>query len=119
MVFVVDVVQVAKLGMAKYYLDLAIQRIKQYSPETSVYIFLHKITNQRDIVIGTLSAGRQHVDLERIVGLFVNTLPIRVKMDSDPSLQTFMQLVKENVNDAIDNQGFQYQKCRRYQLPEP
>ena len=41
------------------------------------YIFLAKLSNQEDIVVGTPTAGRRHADLERIIGMFVNTLALR------------------------------------------
>ena len=40
-------------------------------------VFLSKITNQEDIVIGSPIAGRRHADLEKIIGMFVNTLALR------------------------------------------
>ena len=40
-------------------------------------VLLHKYTGQEDLVIGHGIAGRRHPDLERIVGMFVNTLAIR------------------------------------------
>ncbi|MCP4158304.1 MAG: non-ribosomal peptide synthetase, partial [bacterium] len=37
----------------------------------------YKYTGQTDIIIGTPVAGRSHEDLQHIVGMFVNTLPMR------------------------------------------
>ena len=39
-----------------------------------------------DLVIGTPVAGRDHPDLERVVGLFVNTVAVRLDLGGDPSL---------------------------------
>src|SRR5262249_14839770 len=46
---------------------------------TSVY--LGRLTRQHDIVIGIPVAGRSHPDLEAIVGMFVNTLAVRIRLD--------------------------------------
>ncbi|MFX0062049.1 MAG: ADP-ribosylation factor-like protein [Candidatus Hermodarchaeota archaeon] len=43
LIFVVDIVEVNRLSLAKYYLDLALKRIKQYSSTAAVYVFLHKV----------------------------------------------------------------------------
>ncbi|MFX1254561.1 MAG: ADP-ribosylation factor-like protein [Promethearchaeota archaeon] len=43
LIYVVDIVEVTRFSLAKYYLDLALKRIKQYSPSATVYVFLHKI----------------------------------------------------------------------------
>ncbi|MFX0067145.1 MAG: ADP-ribosylation factor-like protein [Candidatus Hermodarchaeota archaeon] len=43
LIYVVDIVEVTRFSLAKYYLDLALKRIKQYSPTAVVYVFLHKI----------------------------------------------------------------------------
>ena len=40
-------------------------------------IFLAKLSSQEDIVIGSPIAGRRHADLEKIIGMFVNTLALR------------------------------------------
>ncbi|MFX1533106.1 MAG: ADP-ribosylation factor-like protein [Promethearchaeota archaeon] len=50
LIYVVDIVEVNRLSMAKYYLDLALKRIKQYSPTAAVNVFLHKtdLIDQKD-----------------------------------------------------------------------
>ncbi|WP_029946625.1 condensation domain-containing protein, partial [Bacillus subtilis] len=37
-------------------------------------ILLSKLSGQEDIVVGSPAAGRPHADLERVIGMFVNTL---------------------------------------------
>jgi non-ribosomal peptide synthase protein (TIGR01720 family) len=41
------------------------------------YILLSKYTGQEDIFVGIPTSGRNRVDIERIIGVFVNTLPVR------------------------------------------
>ncbi|MFX0126133.1 MAG: ADP-ribosylation factor-like protein [Candidatus Hodarchaeota archaeon] len=43
LIFIVDIVDISKLSLSKYYLDLAVDRLSQYSPDSSIYVFLHKI----------------------------------------------------------------------------
>lgn len=72
-------------------------------------IFLGKIANQEDIVIGTPVAGRQHADLERIIGIFLNTLPVRVYPSGDLSCKAFIAAVKEQSLACFDNQDYPYE----------
>ena len=41
---------------------------------------LSRYTRQSDIVIGTQVAGRTHAELDPIVGLFTNTVPLRISL---------------------------------------
>lgn len=56
------------------------------------YLFLSKLTGQESVVIGITSAGRMHSELEKVIGMFVKTLPILLDNDWNTS---FTQLVKE------------------------
>ncbi len=42
LVFVVDSVQIPEISRAKYYLDLSLKKLSQYSPDAAVFIFQHK-----------------------------------------------------------------------------
>ena len=53
---------------------------------------LHRHTGQTDLVVGTVVAGRSRVELERVVGCFVNTLALRVDLDGS---WTFGRLLDE------------------------
>ena len=49
----------------------------------AVALLLSRYCNQRDIVLGTVTAGRGAAELERLVGFFVNTLVLRVERLED------------------------------------
>ncbi|MFX1282056.1 MAG: ADP-ribosylation factor-like protein [Promethearchaeota archaeon] len=42
LVFVVDSIEIKDISRAKYYLDLSLKKLAQFSPEASVFIFQHK-----------------------------------------------------------------------------
>ncbi|MCU0289164.1 MAG: amino acid adenylation domain-containing protein, partial [Acidobacteria bacterium] len=76
----------------------------------SIYtVFLSKISNQEDIVIGSPTAGRRHVDLEKIIGMFVNTLALRNFPSGEKTFAGFLYEVKEKTLNAFENQDFQYE----------
>ncbi|MGB3440035.1 MAG: amino acid adenylation domain-containing protein [Actinophytocola sp.] len=51
---------------------------------------LGRLAGQDDVVIGTPVAGRSDTDVERMIGFFVNSLPLRLSVAGDP---TFAELV--------------------------
>ena len=42
LVFVIDSIDIKNISRAKYYLDLSLKKLDQFSPEASVFIFQHK-----------------------------------------------------------------------------
>ena len=72
-------------------------------------IFLAKISNQEDIVVGTPIAGRRHVDLENIIGMFVNTMAIRNYPVAQKNCLAFMREVRDRTLNVFDNQEYQYE----------
>jgi len=69
---------------------------------------LSKICNQEDIIIGTPVAGRRHPDLEHIMGMFVNTLPLRNFPCGEKTLKEFLGEVKERTLRALSHQDYPY-----------
>ncbi|MEM9921681.1 MAG: amino acid adenylation domain-containing protein, partial [Bacteroidota bacterium] len=72
-------------------------------------VLLTKLSNQEDIVIGTPVSGRQHADVEEMVGMFVNTLPLRNQAKGSMTFRDFLSNVKENTLAAFEQQSFQYE----------
>ncbi|CAM4460582.1 non-ribosomal peptide synthetase [Paenibacillus tarimensis] len=69
-------------------------------------VLLARYSGQSDIIVGSLSAGRQHTDLESIIGLFIRTLAMRNYPQRDKSFKAFLQEVKETSIGAFENQDF-------------
>ncbi|MET0462947.1 MAG: amino acid adenylation domain-containing protein [Chitinophagaceae bacterium] len=74
-----------------------------------VNVWLSKITGQEDIVIGSPTAGRDHPDLEDIIGVFINTLPLRNMPEGQKTFTGLLQEIAQNTFQALENQGFQYE----------
>jgi hypothetical protein len=73
------------------------------------YVFLAKVSGQDDIVIGTPATGRWHVDLEQLIGMFVNTQGLRNYPAPDKSFGEFLQEVKMRTLGAFDNQEYPFE----------
>jgi amino acid adenylation domain-containing protein len=71
---------------------------------------LMRITGQEDLVVGTPVAGRRHADLQQIVGLFVNTLALRLRPRGDSTFRRLLAEVREKTIAAFDNQDYQFEE---------
>ncbi|MGD2085184.1 MAG: amino acid adenylation domain-containing protein [Candidatus Aminicenantes bacterium] len=72
-------------------------------------VFLSKLSGQEDIVVGTGLEGRRHEDLQQIIGMFVNTLPLRNFPRKDKPFSTFVNEVKEKTLKAFESQEYQFE----------
>lgn len=73
-------------------------------------ILLAKWTNQHDLVVGTPVAGRNHPDLERLIGMFVNTLPLRTQPKGEKTFTTFLSEVRDTFIEALDHQDYPFEE---------
>ena len=73
-------------------------------------VMLHKYTGQEDIVVGSRIAARSHAELERMVGMFVNTLAMRNRPEGHKSFAAFLQEVKEHALAAYANQAYPFEE---------
>ncbi|WP_055108259.1 non-ribosomal peptide synthetase [Paenibacillus ihumii] len=81
-------------------------------------VLLSKYSGQEDIIVGTVAAGRTHADLESVIGMFVNTLPIRNYPKGSCSFREFLQQVKENGLKAFEHQAYPFEELvERLELP--
>jgi amino acid adenylation domain-containing protein len=74
------------------------------------YILLAKLGNQEDIVIGTVTAGRPYSRLERVVGMFANTLALRNYPEAHKTFTGFLKEVKQTTLEALENQDFPFDR---------
>lgn len=77
-----------------------------------------RYSGQVDVVIGTQVAGRTHTELDPIVGLFTNTLPLRVSVAGDPSFTELLARVRDTTLDALSHQQLPFEKLVGEFAPE-
>ena len=75
---------------------------------SSYYILLSKYTSQNDIVVGSPVVGRDIADTYNLIGMFVNTLALREKIDSSVSFKDFVLSVKNNLLKAYEYQTYPF-----------
>ncbi|WP_136668992.1 non-ribosomal peptide synthetase, partial [Flavobacterium sp. H122] len=73
-----------------------------------VNALLYRYSHQNDIIIGTPVAGREHPDVEKQLGLFLNTLALRTQIDPDKTFGEFLQLQKQNLITVFQYQDYSF-----------
>ena len=73
-------------------------------------ILLSRLSGQTDIVVGMPVANRRRTELEELIGFFVNTLAVRVRLDEDPVLDKLLQQVREAFLEAQTHQDAPFDK---------
>ncbi len=69
-------------------------------------VLLARLSGQDTVVAGTPIAGRRQTELLDIIGMFVNTLPIKNQLPHDGAFYRFLTSVKKRSLDCIENQDY-------------
>ncbi|MDL5610974.1 non-ribosomal peptide synthetase/type I polyketide synthase [Bacillus halotolerans] len=73
-------------------------------------VLLHKYTGQEDMVVGTPASGRNHPDIENIIGIFIQTVGIRTKPRANRTFTNYLEEVKRQTLNAFENQDYPFDK---------
>ncbi len=80
-------------------------------------LFLARHTGQRDLTVGTLVSGRSHPDTAAMIGFFINTLALRVRVDPGADLPGYLREVRAAVLDAFAHQEIPFDQVVRAVAP--
>ena len=69
----------------------------------SYYVLLHKYSNSEDIIVGSPVENRNIPEISNMLGMFVNTLPLKCHIENGISFKDFLNTVKSNCIAAFDN----------------
>jgi amino acid adenylation domain-containing protein len=75
---------------------------------TAFTAVLNRYTDSNDIIWGTPIAGRDHQSLNELIGLFVNTLAIRIPCDGKDSLGDLLERSKAIMSNAFQHQLYPF-----------
>jgi hypothetical protein len=73
-------------------------------------ILLYIYSRQTDIAIGTPVAGRNRNQLESTIGLFINTLVLRLQIDPQASFRSLLKQTRQTTLDAFAHQDVPFEK---------
>jgi amino acid adenylation domain-containing protein len=96
------------------------EKLREFSKKEQVTLYmtllavfqtlLHKYSGRKDIVVGTPVSGRTHLELEGLIGLFVNTIPLRIDFSGVPSFRALVARVKSLMLDITEHQELPFEK---------
>ncbi|WP_432407296.1 amino acid adenylation domain-containing protein [Wukongibacter sp. M2B1] len=70
---------------------------------------LQRHTRQEDLIIGTLIANRNDSDLEKMIGFFANTMPLRLNVKPSMGFDALLEQVKDRILGLYDNQDVPFE----------
>lgn len=77
---------------------------------SAFHVLLSRYSGQDDIITGTPVANRNRKELEHVIGFFVNTLPVRMRIDPSGTFTTIVEQAKQTVWEALDKQQVSFEK---------
>jgi hypothetical protein len=111
----------ARGGMATTYVDAATtQRLAVVAHGRGATMFmvflagfvatLSRYTRQADMLLGTAVPGRTHAELDPIIGMFTNTVALRMSLASDPTFAELLSRVRDTTVDGLAHQQLPFEK---------
>jgi len=79
---------------------------------------LYRHTGQTDISVGTPVSGRNHPDLENLIGLFSNTVVLRCELSGALSFRELLGRIRKTCLAAYTHQDFPFDKLVEILQPE-
>src|SRR5205807_2383884 len=73
-------------------------------------ILLSRYSGQQDIVVGTTDTGRHNREVENLIGLFLNTLVMRLDLSGNPSVGEVLRRAGAMARGAFDHQDVPFEK---------
>jgi amino acid adenylation domain-containing protein len=71
-------------------------------------VLLHRYTGQDNLLLGTPTTGRSQADLTRLVGYFVNPVPLRLDLAGTPAFDQLLRRTRQVVLDAFEHQDYPF-----------
>ncbi|HEX3091984.1 MAG TPA: condensation domain-containing protein, partial [Candidatus Angelobacter sp.] len=81
-------------------------------------LLLSRYSGQDDIVIGAPIANRQDAHLEEMIGFFVNSLALRVRLKPDMSLRALLAQVRQTALEAYQHQDLPFARLVQELSPQ-
>ncbi|MEU5261652.1 non-ribosomal peptide synthase/polyketide synthase [Amycolatopsis sp. NPDC021455] len=81
-------------------------------------LVLRRWSGQDDVVVGTVTSGRDHPEVQDLVGLFVNTVVLRTRVDGRQGFGELLGTVRRTVLDAFAHQEVPFERIVDELSPE-
>ncbi|CAF4120606.1 unnamed protein product, partial [Adineta steineri] len=74
------------------------------------YAFLYKLINDDDLCVAGVIANRSKEEMKNMIGMFVNLVPYRIKLQPNNSFSYFVQKVQQLCTDVLEHASLPYQQ---------
>ena len=81
-------------------------------------LLLHRYSSQDNILVGSPTAGRNRMETEALIGMFVNTVMLRSDFSGNPSFRELLRRVREVALGAMAHQELPFEKVVEDLQPE-
>ncbi|HEY2495744.1 MAG TPA: amino acid adenylation domain-containing protein [Candidatus Angelobacter sp.] len=81
-------------------------------------VLLMRYSGQEDFGIGTVVANRKRIEMEQIIGFFLNTLVIRANLSSGPSFREVLRQVRKAALGGYAHQDVSFEKLVEELAPD-
>jgi len=114
-------VQSFRGGQQRFELELELsEQLKELSRQESSSLFmtllaayqalLHYYSKQTDIVVGVDIANRHRVEVEKLIGFFINILLLRTDFSGNPTFRELLKTVRETTLAAYAHQDLPFER---------
>jgi amino acid adenylation domain-containing protein len=73
-------------------------------------LWMGRLSGQDDVVVGTDWANRGRVETEKLIGFFINLVPLRANLSGNPSFRDLLARVRETALGAFSHQDVPFDK---------
>jgi amino acid adenylation domain-containing protein len=91
-----------------------VERLREFAREqgattfmtmlSAFYVLLHRYSGAGEVIVGSGMANRRLRELDGMLGMFINTVALRVDLSDDPSVTELLGRVRAAVLEAQENQ---------------
>jgi amino acid adenylation domain-containing protein len=81
-------------------------------------VLLYRYSGQEEIVVGSPVAGRNHSEIENLIGFFVNTLALHANFSNNPTFREMLGRVREIIIGGYDHQDLPFERLVEEMHPE-
>ena len=72
-------------------------------------LLMGRLSGQTDVVMGTPVAGRTHVDLEPMIGFFINNVVLRTSLAGNPTYRSLLRRARQTALEAFSHQSIPFE----------